>query len=163
MTYELLDSLVAPLLGGEVDDTPVGNEVGMRGPDFTVPLYGGGSFSLAEAKGKPTVINFWATWCTPCCQELPYFDQVYNQYGDQIALVAIHSDLVTDDVEAYLANYDYSLPFALDDSGVITAYGGSTMLPQTVILDADGKIVYNKVGSMTYELLDSLVAPLLAQ
>ncbi len=148
--------------GPVIDESiPVGSEEGMRAPDFTAPLYGGGEFHLYDHLGQVTVINFWATWCTPCCAELPYFDELSRNYGNQMALVALHSDLVTDDVDEYLSNYDYTIPFALDDSGVIASFGGSTMLPQTVILDQNGVIVYNKVGSVTYELLESLVAPLL--
>ncbi|MBS5668153.1 MAG: redoxin domain-containing protein [Firmicutes bacterium] len=140
------------------DDIPGGSEVGMRAPDFTVPVYGGDAFTLSEHRGQVVIVNFWATWCTPCCGELPYFDQVYRNYGDKVAVVAIHSDLVTDDVEAYLANYDYRLPFALDETGgVIQSFGGSTMLPQTVVIDADGVITYNAVGSVTYEVLERLL------
>ncbi len=140
---------------------PVGSEVGMTGPDFTVPLYGGGSFALADTRGSVTVINFWATWCGPCVNELPHFQRLHETFGDEVRIVAVHSDLVTDDVDAFLANYDYTIPFALDDSGVIAAYGGSVMLPQTIVLDKNGVIVYNTVGSVTYELLESLVEPLL--
>lgn len=143
------------------DDTPVGHEVGMRAPDFSVPVYGeeGSVFTLSEHRGKPVIVNFWATWCTPCCGELPYFDEIYRTYGNDAAVVAIHSDLVTDDVEAYLANYDYQLPFALDETGsVIQSFGGSTMLPQTIVIDANGIIVYNAVGSVTYEVLENLLS-----
>lgn len=141
------------------DDTPQGHEVGMRAPDFSVPVYGGDSFTLSEHRGKTVIVNFWATWCTPCCAELPHFDEIYRNYGDDVAVVAIHSDLVTDDVEEYLANYDYQLPFALDETGsVIQSFGGSTMLPQTVVIDADGVIVYNSVGSVTYEVLEDLIS-----
>ena len=146
------------------DDMPVGCEVGMRCPDFIVPLYGaeGGSFTLSQARGKPVVVNFWATWCTPCVNELPYFEAIYEKYGDAIALVAVHSDLVTDNVDEFLAGENLAMPFALDETGeVIASLGGSTMLPMTVILDRDGKIVYNKVGSVTQELLESLIEPLL--
>lgn len=141
------------------DDVPVGNEPGMRAPEFSVPVYGGGEFALSEYAGKIVVVNFWATWCTPCCNELPYFDRIYAEYGDDVVVVAIHSDLVTDDVEAYLANFDYRMPFALDESGdVIKAFGGSTMLPQTIIIGRDGVITYNAVGSVTYEKLETLIA-----
>ena len=141
-------------------EAPVGNEVGDLGPDFTVPLYGGGDFTLSDTRGTVTVINFWATWCGPCVAELPYFDQLFRDYGGSVAVVAVHSSLVTEDVDAYLANYGYAIPFALDSCGVLAAYGGSTMLPQTVILDQDGVIVYNAVGSVTYEQLESLVGAL---
>ena len=144
----------------EVDESlPVGKEVGMRAPDFTAKLYfSGDEFRLSDCLGKTVVVNFWATWCTPCCLELPYFDEVYREYGEEIAVIALHSDLVTDDVDAYLSAYDYQLPFGLDaDGSIIASFGGSTMLPQTVIIDKNGVITYNAVGSMTYEKLVGLI------
>ena len=141
-----------------VNDLPVGKEVGMAAPDFTVPVYGGGEFTLSEHRGKVVIVNFWATWCTPCCQELPHFDELLANHADEVVIVAIHSELVTDDVEGYLAGFDYQLPFALDESGeVITSFGGSTMLPQTIVINADGVITYNAVGSVTYARLESLL------
>ncbi len=142
------------------DSIPTGKEIGMRAPDFTVPLYGrDASFSLSSSRGKITIVNFWATWCTPCCNELPFFDAVARQYGDSVCVIAIHSSLVTDNVEGYLARFDYLMPFALDESGtVIQSFGGSTMLPQTVVIDENGIITYNAVGSVTLEKLESLIA-----
>ena len=136
---------------------PVGMEPGLRAPDFSVPIYGDNSpFVLSKHRGKRVIINFWATWCTPCCNELPYFDNVFRENQDNAVVIAIHSDLVTDDVEAYLARYDYVMPFALDETGtVIKLFGGSTMLPMTVIIDEEGIIVYNAVGSMTEEQINS--------
>lgn len=141
------------------DDTPVGHEVGMRAPDFTAPVYGGGEFTLSDYRGKTVVVNFWATWCTPCVNELPHFDEVYAAHGGDVAVVAIHSDLITDDVDTFLARFDYKLPFALDETGaIIKSFGGSTMLPQTIVINADGVITYNAVGSVTHEKLESLIA-----
>ena len=141
---------------------PVGKEVGMRAPDFTVPMYGQDApFTLSDHLGKTVVVNFWATWCTPCVKELPYFDDVYRAQGDSVAVVAIHSSLVTDNVEKYLAQFDYALPFALDETGgVITSFGGSTMLPHTVIIDKNGVITYNATGSLTPEKLNDLLSDL---
>ncbi len=142
----------------EPSGAPVGSEVGMQCPDFTVPLYGGGEFHLSETRGKVVVLNFWATWCSPCCAELPYFEQLWENYPDDVALVAIHSSLVTDDVPSYIEEMGYEIPFALDETGaVIASLGGSTMLPQTVVLDREGTIVYNRIGSVTYEDLEQWV------
>ena len=141
------------------DGLSVGNEVGMLAPDFTVPVYGGGDFTLSDHLGKTVIVNFWATWCTPCCHELPYFDQLQANHPEDVVVVAIHSDLVTDDVAAYLSGFDYAIPFALDETGgVITSFGGSTMLPHTVVIGPDGVITYNAVGSLTLPKLESLVA-----
>ena len=97
-----------------------------------------------------TVINLWATWCTPCVNELPHFDRLQREHPD--------------DVAAYLANYDYGVAFAVDEGGqVIASVGGSTMLPQTLVLDRYGVVTYNQVGSVTYEALEELVAAAMAE
>ena len=158
-----LTSVEAPYdIGGEDADLSgvvIGSEVGMYAPGFSAPRYGEDTpFVLAEHRGKKVILNFWATWCTPCCAELPYFDEIHCKYGDRVSVVAIHSDLVTDDVAAYLASFDYKMPFAFDETGeIIKAYGGSTMLPQTVIIDESGVIIYNAVGSLTLEKLEALL------
>ena len=138
---------------------PVGSEPGMLAATFSAPLYGtDAAFRLDEHKGKVVVINFWATWCTPCINELPHFDEIARMYPNDVSVIALHSHLVTDDVEAYLAKHDYQMPFALDETGgIIQSFGGSTMLPQTVILDRQGVITYNAVGSLTLEKLEALV------
>lgn len=145
----------------EPDSEPVpetGNAVGMTAPNFAVPLYDGGQFNLSDQRGKVVVVNFWATWCTPCCAELPYFDAIYQEHGENVTVVAIHSDLVTDDVAQYLSQYNYVLPFALDETGsAAKELGVSTMLPHTIILDANGVVTYNAAGSLNYEELLSLV------
>ena len=147
-----------PIPERAVDGLPVGKEVGMLAPDFTVPVYGGGEFTLSSNRGKTVIVNFWATWCTPCCQELPHFDELLANHPEDVAIVAIHSELVTDDVEGYLSGFDYQMPFALDETGdVITSFGGSTMLPQTIVINSDGVITYNAVGSVTYAKLESLL------
>ena len=140
------------------DDLPAGHLPGQRLPDFTLPCMDGSDFVLRSQRGKVVVINLWATWCTPCVHELPHFDRLQREYPDSVAVLAIHSDLITDDVAAYLAGFDYGIAFAVDASGeTIRSLGGSAMLPQTVILNARGEVTYNKAGSLTYEALLDLV------
>ena len=138
---------------------PIGYAPGMRAPDFTVSIYGSNSpFMLSEHKGKAVVINFWATWCAPCVKELPYFAELQREYGDAVRVIAIHSNLVTEDVDEYLLNLDCEVTFGLDAKNeVIPLYGGSMMLPQTIIVNADGIITYNAVGSLTLERLKELL------
>ena len=139
------------------EDVPAGHEPGERLPDFTITQTDGRAFSLSAQRGKVVVLNLWATWCTPCVNELPHFDRLQREHGGDVSVLAIHSDLITDDVEAYLSNYEYEIAFAIDGTGgVIASLGGSTMLPQTVILNPDGVVTYNKVGSVTYEALEEL-------
>ena len=139
-------------------DAPSGHEVGEQLPDFTLTTVGGKDFTLSAHRGGVTIINLWATWCTPCVNELPHFDKLQRTYPEDVTVLAIHSDLITDDVAEYLAGYDYAITFAIDEGGeIIKSVGGSTMLPQTMVLDQYGVVTYNKVGSVTYEALGALL------
>jgi len=135
-----------------------GYAVGQSAPAFTVPCYDGTVYDSNAALGKVQIINFWATWCGPCVKELPYFDEINRSFAQDVRTVVIHSSLVTEDVAAYVDQLSYELDFALDETGgVIASFGGSTMLPHTVIIDQRGVIVYNQVGSMTCEELEKIV------
>lgn len=134
-----------------------GAGVGDALPDFSVQCVDGSSFSLSGQRGKVVVINLWATWCTPCVRELPNFDRLLRERGDAVAVLALHSPPVTADVAAYLADYSYSMPFAVDEDGSLSAkLGASTVLPQTIILSPDGVVTYNQAGSLSYEELCAL-------
>jgi len=137
-----------------------GNEPGMLIPDFTAAIYNsnGASFSPSENRGKVLVINFWATWCTPCVNELPHFERLAAEYPDDVCVVALHSSLVTEDVQSWIDREGCRLDFGLDETGdIIAGLGGSTVLPMTVIADRNGIITYNAEGSVTYEKLLGLV------
>ncbi|MBQ8094382.1 MAG: 4Fe-4S binding protein, partial [Clostridia bacterium] len=70
--------------------TPIGNEPGMQLADFTVQCLDGSTFHLADTRGKVTIINLWATYCTPCIQELPHFNALYQAHKDDLAILAVH-------------------------------------------------------------------------
>ena len=138
-------------------DAPTGCEVGQRLEDFTLRCFDGSEFHLADARGRITFINFWATYCAPCVQELPSFDALYRAHEGDIAMVAVHAGLVTQDPEAYLAGKGFVIPFAHDsDDALMALVGGSSTLPRTVVLNRRGEVVYNQEGSVTPELLDAL-------
>ena len=136
----------------------IGYEVGQRLEDFEILCLDGTLFRLSDTRGKVVFLNLWATYCTPCVQELPHFDTLYREHGDDIAMLAVHSSVVTDDPAAYLAGKGWSLPFALDteDDTVWKIVNGSSTLPQTVVLDRNGVVIYNQKGSVTPEVLAAL-------
>lgn len=138
---------------------PAGAEVGQRLPEFSVRCVNGSDFSLEAQRGKVTVINLWATWCTPCVRELGDFDRLQEERPDEVSVLALHSPPVTADVAAWLAKHSYKLPFAVDEDGSLSAaLGASTVLPQTVIVSPDGTVTYNQPGALSYERLCELVA-----
>ena len=137
-----------------------GYEVGNELSDFTLTCLDGTEFSLEAYRGKVVVINLWATYCAPCVQELPYFDELYRAHGDDVVVLAVHSSVVTDDPAAFLADKGYEINFAVDtqDNYLWGIVNGSSTLPQTIVLDREGTVIYNQQGSVTPEVLEALYA-----
>ena len=143
--------------GRYTSDASVGHEAGQQLADFTLTCYDGSEFHLADNRGKITFINFWAVYCAPCIRELPYFSELYQKHGDDIAMIAVHSKLITEDPVAFLAGRAFAMPFATDtDDAVMNIVGGTGTLPQTIVLNRRGEVIYNQVGSVTPELLAAL-------
>lgn len=138
---------------------PIGYEVGQQLEDFTVQCFDGSTFHLADTRGKVTFINLWATYCTPCVQELPYFNDLYNKYKDDVAVLAVHSSLAPkDDPAEFISDEGYDIQFTTDskDDTVFKIVNGGFTLPQTIVLNRRGEVIYNKAISMTPEMLESL-------
>jgi len=147
----------APVAVSFDSDAPVGHEVGQQLEDFTVKCYDGSDFHLADTRGKIVFINLWATHCTPCIHELPYFSDLYAAHEGDVTMIAVHSKLVTADPVAFIADKGFAMPFATDtDDAVNTIVGGTGTLPQTVVLNRRGEVVYNQIGSVTPEVLAAL-------
>jgi len=109
-------------------------------------------------RGKVVIINLWATYCGPCVQELPHFDALYREHEGDIAVLAVHSSIITDDPVAFVESKDYVIRFAADtaDNTVWNVVNGSSTLPQTIVLDRNGTVIYNQRGSVTPETLEAL-------
>lgn len=124
------------------------------------------------ATGKITIVNFWGTWCTPCVNELPYFDQIASDYADSVTVIAIHTHMVVDTAPAYIASHypDSKLVFAkdypIDEVGLVGGYysalGGRGTFPYTVVLDENGIIRNIFVAALEYEDLQQAVEACLA-
>ncbi len=110
------------------------------------------------ATGNITIINFWGTWCTPCVAELPYFQQIAEEYGEKVTVVAIHSAQSKETAPAYIGKYypDSPVVFSWDNGEgftgeYYTALGGRGTYPYTVVLDEKGIIQKIFFSSVTYE------------
>ena len=132
---------------------------GERLSDFSITCTDGNDFRLSEQKGKVVVINLWATWCIPCVDELPNFEKISEDFSDEVSVITIHSSPVTTDVAAWLSDYSYTIPFAVDEDGSVSELlNASTVLPQTIVIGKDGVVTYNRSGSLTYEELCDIVS-----
>ena len=127
--------------------------------DFTAELIDGSSFRLSDQRGKVVIINMWATYCGPCVQELPIFQDFLAAHNEDAAMLIIHASDPLEDVPEFLKKKEITLPCAIDsmDDYLYGLAGASpSILPHTVILNRKGEIVYNQTGSMTKELLYDL-------
>lgn len=111
-------------------------------PDFTVVDADGREVKLSDFRGKPTVVNFWATWCGYCTQEMPTFEEVYQQYGDEINFLMVDmTDGTQETVEkasAYIADKGYTFPVYYDTQLDAMMTYGAYSLPVTYFFDAEG-------------------------
>lgn len=123
--------------------------VGKAAPDFNLELLGSGGkkFHLADQKGKVVVLDFWATWCGPCLQSMPLVDKVVHEFEDQgVQLIAVNLEEPPKAITAMLERHKLQLTVALDIDGVAATKYQATAIPQTVIIDRDGKVARLFVG-----------------
>ncbi|MBQ6440463.1 MAG: redoxin family protein [Mogibacterium sp.] len=139
----------------ETDSYAAGGELA----DFTIECTDGQVFHLGDYRGDVVFINLWATYCGPCVEELPYFNELAGEHAEDAVVLAVHNSMSKDDIPAYLADKGWdNLRIALDtkDKLVWNTVGGGSTMPQTIVLDRKGKVIYNHVGSVTADLLAKL-------
>lgn len=121
-------------------------------PDFTVLDKNGNRVHLSDFFGKPVVINFWATWCPPCRQELPDFDKLSGEYGDRVVFMMVNlTDGYRDTVSGtkrFVANNGYSFPLYFDTEYNAAAAYNVSSIPQTTFIDANGNVYTSRIGAM---------------
>lgn len=131
--------------------------------DLVLPGLDGSIRRLSEWDGKPRVINFWASWCGPCVQEMPLFQALHRERGEQLHVIGIAID-DPEPVRRFVAELGVSYPILLDEPGPADAsvqYGDTRgVLPYSVLIDAQGRIVAQRSGSFTRETLESWLARL---
>lgn len=129
----------------------------MLSPDITFYDLEGNSHSLSELRGKPVVINFWASWCPPCKHEMPFFDSVYNELGEDINFVMLNmtdgKEETLETASKFIANNSYAFPvyYDTDQSGMITYQVSS--LPTTYFINSEGYLVTGAIGAIDEETL----------
>ena len=126
-------------------------------PDFTVYDLDGKTHKLSDFKGKPVVLNFWASWCGPCKNEMPDFDEAFAKYGQDIHFLMVNlTDGYQETVETaskFVAENSYRFPVYYDtDVDAASVYGVSAV-PVTYFIDASGNLVAMGQGMLSAESL----------
>ena len=120
--------------------------------DFTLPMPDGRPFRLSDQRGKVVLINFWATWCPPCRQEMPSMERLYaGQKGRAFSLVAVSLDARPAAVTPYLSQGGFTFPVALDPGMDLASAYGVRALPASFIVDRLGVIVAMALGPRDWD------------
>lgn len=122
--------------------------------DFTLTLSNGEQITLSSLKGKPVVINFWASWCPPCREEAPILEKVWRKYKDKgVAFIGVDIQDRESDALAYIKEFDITYPNGPDTKGKITIDYGVSGIPVTFFVNKEGMIVSRWVGAISERLL----------
>ena len=168
---EFSDRVDLPQLSAQPSQTaPSGGETEPEAspvPDGTFYDMEGNAVKLSDFRGKPVVLNFWASWCGPCKSEMPDFDEAYAEYGDRIHFLMVN---VTDGyretqstASAFIAQSGYGFPVYLDINAATSAYYGVNSLPTTFFIDAEGYLVTYATGALNMENLQKGLGMILGQ
>lgn len=129
----------------------------IKAPDFTVFDTNGNSVKLSDLFGKPIVLNFWASWCSPCKSEMPEFNKVYEEVGEDITFMMV--DLVDGQHETkekgaqYVKEQGFSFPVYFDTKQDAAYKYGIASIPTTIFINKDGYIVTGAEGAIDAKTL----------
>ncbi|MDP2885094.1 MAG: TlpA disulfide reductase family protein [Ignavibacteria bacterium] len=134
-----------------------------KAPNFSLKTGDGKIYELVQSKGKVVIVNFWATWCSPCRKEIPDFIEVYKMYKDQgLEIVGVSLDKGGwEKVNPFVKQNNINYPVVLDNGTVAATFGKIQFIPTTFIIDPSGNIVDEHTGVMTKAMLEAKIKPLL--
>ena len=144
---------------GEVEEIegvslPVSAAVGSSAPDFELVGIKDETIKLSDLRGKIVVLNFWATWCEPCKVEMPYFEELYQSEGSDLAILGVNFDVPPDQVKQFVDQFQLSFPILLDPGGEVQNLYRVRGYPTTFIVDEQGIVQYHHIGLITEDQLE---------
>lgn len=120
-------------------------QIGTQAPDFTV-ADGQNTVTLSQFRGKPVVLNFWATWCPPCVQEMPSMVQLQKQLGDKVVILAVSTDVDEEAYKKFTAKNTQGMLTVRDGDHKSNSLYGTYAFPETYIIDRNGIIRRKIIG-----------------
>jgi peroxiredoxin len=137
---------------------------GAAAPDFSLADLNGQPLKLSTYRGKVVLLDFWATWCVPCREEIPHFIDFQNKYGPQgLQVIGISMDDSPDPVRDFYQHYKMNYPVVMGDAKTGELYGGVLGLPIAFVIGTDGKINAKHIGATDLSVLEKEIVKLLPQ
>jgi cytochrome c biogenesis protein CcmG, thiol:disulfide interchange protein DsbE len=127
--------------------------VGELAPDFSFTLTDGSTTRLSDLRGTPVLINFWATWCLPCVEEMPAIEQVYRDAEGGLAVLAVNRNELPAAIARFAPTVNVSFPLIADLGGTIGDRYTVTSLPTTYFIAGDGTIHARHIGALSVQQL----------
>lgn len=132
--------------------------VGSPAADFQLRQLSGETIRLSDLRGKPVVVNFWATWCPPCREEMPLLEATAQRYGDRLVVVGVDYAEDAQTVQAFVDALGITFPIALDSDGDTAARYYVRSYPATFFIDSGGVLRAQHMGALTGDLMDIYLA-----
>jgi thiol-disulfide isomerase/thioredoxin len=129
-------------------------------PDFEFVSLSGESMHLDELKGRPILVNFWATWCAPCKLEMPAIQAYATQYADELVVLPINADDDPAAIQKFVDDLGLTMPVYVDKGGKVENLFHILGLPTTYFIDQDGNLKIQHVGVMTEAQLHTYLVEL---
>ena len=133
------------------------NLVGKLAPDFDFITFDGEQFKLGDNIGKPIVVNFWASWCSPCREEAEILEESFVKLNPSVVFVGVYIQDTASDAAEFISEFGLNYINGPDKTGSITIDYGVIGLPVTFFIDNNGVIVNRWVGTLTENTLTELI------
>jgi thiol-disulfide isomerase/thioredoxin len=151
--------------GGEIDEAVIAemreilSEMGIQtfrssidAVDFSLPLLSGGTRSLSEMTGEFVFLNFWATWCPPCREEMPSMEVLYREMADApFGMFAVNVQEDRDTVQQFIDEFGYTYPILLDSDGTLSSNYGVRGIPTSFFIAPDGTVLGMLIGTRYWD------------
>lgn len=143
---------------GVLPQAPPDGTAANRLPPLRLPcLTPGPAIDLSALRGRPVLVNLWASWCGPCRDEMPLLQSSYERYGEDVQFLGVDTQDATEPAAEFLADAGVTYPQVVDVNGDLLGQLRIPGLPVTVVLDADGRIAGKHIGELTQSSINDLL------
>jgi peroxiredoxin len=148
----LVAVVIVQAMEPEQQDNLPGLGIGTKAPDFELKTLSGENVKLSDYRGKKVMLNFWATWCAPCKEEMPDMEEFYQQNGKEIEILAVNIDPQFN-VQQFVTEFGITFPILLDDKDEVNTMYQLLTIPTTYFIDEKGIIRHKYLTTMTQDIM----------